>query len=343
MKKKYIVISVIILSSLLLIIGGVTLFLYKKITNPSNCNNEYCIYIGNGTTSEDVINTIALNGGEDFAYWVDKVFDIRNRRINRYEGFYKITPQMSVWDIYNLFALGDSSTSIITFNNIRTKKELAYAICKNINMPADTLYKALCDTATCSRYGFDTVTISTMFLPDSYEIFKSTSKDKFLNRMAKEYQQFWNKKRSDKAESIGLTPYEVIILASIVEEETKKVDEMAVVAGLYINRLKRGMLLQSDPTVKFATGDFGLKRILNKHLEIESPYNTYKYVGLPPGPIRIPSKIAIDKVLNYEKSNYLYMCAKEDFSGYHNFATTLSEHNRNAAKYRRELNRLKIK
>ena len=343
MKMKYIKVGIIVIVSLLIVAGGIGYYLYHKITTPNNCKETYTLYIDENTTLETVCNKLSKSSNENTAYWVEKIFEVKKRKVNRYLGYYNITPQMSAWDIYNLLALGDNSTTTVTFNNIRTKRELADAICKNLNMPADSLYAAICNNDICKSYGFDTVSIVTMFLPDSYNIYKVTSVKNFLDRMNKEYNTYWNEARLNIAKENGMTPYEITILASIVEEETKKADEMATVAGLYINRLKIDMPLQSDPTVKFATGDFSLRRILNKHLEIESPYNTYKYKGLPPGPIRIPSKIAIEKSLNYQKSKYLYMCAKEDFSGYHNFATTLREHNNNAAKYRRELNRRKIK
>ena len=165
----------------------------------------------------------------------------------------------------------------------------------------------------------------------------------FITRMQKEHDRYWNDTRLAKAQALGLTPEEVATLASIVDEETNKNDEKPLVAGLYLNRLKRGMLLQADPTVKYAHGKFELRRILLSHLTIDSPYNTYKYAGLPPGPIRIPSTAALESVLNPAQHNYLYMCAKEDFSGYHNFATTLSQHNVNAKRYQQELNRRKVK
>lgn len=343
MSKKIIIILLITFTILVAVIGGVVWYAYAQITKENGCDKEYSLYVCGTTTKSDVINVIAKNSGEDFAWWVDKIFEVKKRSVNRYVGFYKITPKMRAWDIYQLLALGDNRTTTVTFNNIRTKRELTEAICKNLNMPVDSLYSAISNANVCESYGFDTVSIVTMFLPDSYNIYKTTSVKNFLDRMNKEYNAYWNEARLNKAVENGMTPYEVTILASIVEEETKKADEMATVAGLYINRLRIDMPLQSDPTVKFATGDFSLRRILNKHLEIESPYNTYKYKGLPPGPIRIPSKVAIEKTLNYKESKYLYMCAKEDFSGYHNFATTLREHNNNAAKYRKELNRRKIK
>ena len=157
-----------------------------------------------------------------------------------------------------------------------------------------------------------------------------------------EYDRFWNADRLAKAEAIGLSPNEVSTLASIVESETNKMDEAPKVAGMYLNRLKQGMLLQADPTLKFAIGDFTIRRVLNKDKAIESPYNTYKYPGLPPGPISLPSIGGLNAVLNAEKHDYLYLCAKADFSGYHAFATNLADHNKNARELHRALNKAKI-
>ena len=181
-----------------------------------------------------------------------------------------------------------------------------------------------------------------MFIPNTYEMYWNSSADDFIRRMKKESDRFW-KSRDAKLARTGLSRDEATTLASIVYEETKRKDEMPVVAGVYINRLKRGMPLQADPTVKFAVGDFSIKRVLYAHLDVDSPYNTYKYSGLPPGPICMPSIAAIDAVLDYADHDYLYFCAKDDLSGAHNFAKTLADHNRNAAAYARALNRLKIK
>ena len=157
--------------------------------------------------------------------------------------------------------------------------------------------------------------------------------------MSYEYNQFWNEERKRKADSIGLSPVEVSILASIVQAECKMTDEAPIIAGLYLNRLKRNYMLQADPTIVYANGDFTINRVLNKHKEIDSPFNTYKYTGLPPGPINAPEIRYLDAVLNYSRHNYLYMCAREDFSGYHNFAPNLQQHLNNARRYQRALNR----
>ena len=176
-----------------------------------------------------------------------------------------------------------------------------------------------------------------MFIPNTYEMYFNTGADKVIERFYYEYEQFWNEERKEKAKQIGLTPLEVSILASIVQAETVKRDEAPIIAGLYINRLKQGIALQADPTLVFAVGDFTLKRVLNEHKEIDSPYNTYKYAGLPPGPINMPEISSIDAVLKYKPSDFIYMCAKEDFSGYHNFTNNYNEHLRNAQRYQKAL------
>lgn len=181
-----------------------------------------------------------------------------------------------------------------------------------------------------------------LFIPETYQVYWDMSVEDFFKRMRKEHQRFWNQKRLDQAKAIGMTPEEVCTLASIVEEETNNNPEKPMVAGLYINRLHAGMPLQADPTVKFALQDFGLRRITNDHLTIDSPYNTYRNPGLPPGPIRIPSPVGLDAVLNHAKHNYIYMCAKEDFSGTHNFASNYADHMKNARKYWKALNERKI-
>lgn len=180
-------------------------------------------------------------------------------------------------------------------------------------------------------------------MPDTYEFYWNATPNKIIKRLVEYREKFWTDKRKAQAASLGLSPIEATILASIVEEETNKADEKPIVARLYMNRLKKGMLLQADPTVKYAVGNFGLKRILQQHLNIESPYNTYKHPGLPPGPIRIPSGNTIDAVLNAPSNDYIYMCAKEDFSGYHNFTSSYSEHLNNARRYQAVLNKRNIK
>jgi UPF0755 protein len=258
-------------------------------------------------------------------------------------GKYEIDSKLNYLELIRMLRSGKQVPVKLTFNNIRLKTDFAERIGAQLMFDSSTLLERLNDSTVDADLGFDAETILTMFIPNTYEMYWNTSVDDFLERMKKEYKRFWTQERLEKAEEIHLSPVEVSVLASIVEEETARKAEFPVVAGLYINRLRKGMLLQADPTVKFAVGDVTLKRILNYHLQIDSPYNTYKNPGLPPGPIRLPSISAIDGVLNYREHAYLYMCAKEDFSGEHNFAVTLSEHSANARRYQEALNKNHIR
>ncbi len=231
-----------------------------------------------------------------------------------------------------------------TFTAARTKEQLIKKLSQNeFLFDWEDLLKLLNNNAFLSKYGLNPETAIAVFLPNTYEFYYDITAERFFEKMYGYYQQFWTEERLKCAESIGLTPLEVITLASIVEEENYRDFEKPTIAGLYMNRLHKGMKLQSDPTVKFAVGDFTLRRILNEHLKTDSPYNTYLYEGLPPGPIRIPAASSIDAVLHYEHNNYLYMCAKEDFSGAHNFTHNYNEHLKNARRYQEALNERNIK
>lgn len=225
----------------------------------------------------------------------------------------------------------------ITITNVRLLNDLEERITKNIGVTEEEFAEALENFISANDQGFTRENILTMFIPNTYEVYFNVVPQELVERMNSEYKRFWTDDRRSKAAALGLTPIEVSILASIVQAETIKQDEAPVVAGLYINRLRKGMPLQADPTLVYAAGDFTIKRVLDKHKEIDSPYNTYKYAGLPPGPINMPSIANIDAVLNHDVNEFIYMCAREDFSGYHNFARTLREHNTNAARYQRAL------
>lgn len=258
-------------------------------------------------------------------------------------GRYAVAPGMNNLALLNDLRRGHQAATRITFHNIRLKEDLAVRLSEQLMLEKEELLSLLNDSAYCDSLGFTPETIPALFIPNTYEVYWNLPPRKLIGRMLREYNAFWTEQRCAKAAAAGLTPLQASILASIVEEETAAPDEYPIVAGLYLNRLHAGIPLQADPTVKFAVGDFGLQRILFEHLEIESPYNTYKYAGLPPGPLRIATSQAIDAVLNYTRHRYFYMCAKEDFSGRHNFAVTLAQHNRNANRYRAELNRRKIR
>ena len=259
-------------------------------------------------------------------------------------GYYRFPVEIGNKHLIRRLQLGEETPIRLSFTqSIRTPQQLASAMGQKLLLDSAEVIQRLTDKTYLAQYGLTPETALCLFIPNTYEVYWDIKPEKLMIRFMEERRRFWNENRRAKAEAIGLTPEEVATLASIVDEETNNNEEKPVVAGLYLNRLKRGIPLQADPTVKFALGDPTRKRILKKDLEVNSRYNTYKHIGLPPGPIRIPTKQALESVLNYKKHDYLYMCAKEDFSGTHNFARTLNEHNINAKKYQEALNRLNIK
>lgn len=341
-KKKKFKITVYLLVAFAVGAIGIGLYIKNSVFKPLELTKTAYIYIEPSTTYSEVMAQI----NQKVKLPSDKLFQLIAVQMKYPEsiktGRYAIENGMTMPEIIRMLRSGKQSAVKLTFNNMRTKENLAARISNQLMVDSVTLLNALKDEKQVVELGFDTNTVVAMFIPNTYEIYWDTSVDKFLNRMHKEYTRFWNNDRTAKAEKIGLTPIEVSILASIVEEEATYSDEYATVAGLYLNRLKRGQRLEADPTVKFAVGDVTLRRILYKHLEIESPYNTYRNDGLPPGPIRIPSIQAIDATLSPADHNYLFMVAKDDLSGRHNFSTTHAEHVRNARKYQRALNERKI-
>jgi len=257
-------------------------------------------------------------------------------------GLYTIPAKTNNLNLVRLLRSGNQTPVNITFNNVRTKEDLSEKITRNLEMKPDHFLALLSDSVYIMKFGFEPETIMSMFIPNTYETWWNTSPDNLFDRMYREYEKFWTENRKEKAQKIGLTPLEVSTLASIVQAESQKADERPRVAGVYMNRLRINMPLQADPTLVFAAGDFSIRRVLNVHKEIDSPYNTYKYTGLPPGPINLPEISALDAVLDFESHQYLYFCAKDDFSGYHAFATNLNEHLNNARRYQAALNRAKI-
>ncbi len=252
-------------------------------------------------------------------------------------GKFMLRTNMTNLEAIRTLRLGNNNAVNITFNNVRLIDDLAEKITKNLGMTPDEFKVALLNFARDNSYGFNKDNVVAMFIPNTYEVYYNVSADQLIERMYEEYEKFWNNERLAKATEIGLTPMEVSVLASIVQAESVRADEAPLIASLYMNRLKTGMPLQADPTLVFAVGDFSLKRVLNEHKEIDSPYNTYRNTGLPPGPINMPTINSLDAVLNHPTTKYLYMCAKEDFSGRHNFTHDYREHMRNAAKYQRAL------
>lgn len=309
---------------------------YVYIDTDDNIDSVYC-------KIEPIANKLPFQAFRTLARQSDYAQHIRTGR-------YAIHPGDGSFKIWHHLKNGLQEPINLTIPSVRTIDRLAAEIGKRLMLDSATICRALTDGATCRKYGYDTTTIACMFIPNTYDIYWNVSVDKLLDRMKKESNRFWNFERTQKAKEMKLTPNEVITLASIVDEETANNSEKPMIAGMYYNRLflrnaeyPTGMPLQADPTIKFAWKRFELKRIYHNLLGIDSPYNTYKNTGLPPGPIRIPSVAGIDAVLDHTHHSYLYMCAKEDFSGTHNFAKTYAEHMQNAAKYTKALNERGIK
>lgn len=337
---KYILISLGIL--LVLSIAGISVGYYIVFYPNTSVSDNGIIYIGKNSQATEVLDSLQIKGY------------IRNNSTLRYvarlkkytgtikSGRFRIRNGINNNELVNLLRAGTQEPIQFTFNNIRTLDEFAETLSRQLPLNASEFLARIADPEVLDQLGFSRQTIVSMFIPNTYELYWDISMDDFINRMNREYQRFWNEERMRKATAIGLTPIEVVTLASIIEEETAKREEYPIIAGVYINRLQRGMKLDADPTLKFAAGDFSLARLLDKHKKIDSPYNTYMYAGLPPGPIRIASIQVVEGVLNYQKHDYLFFCAKSDFSGYHSFSKTLRQHNIYAKEYQRELNRRRI-
>ena len=316
---------------------------YAFLSPLSSSSEKEYVYIDNDDNADSITKKISDISGVVAV----KAFNILAGATGYYEhirsGRYCIEPDEPTLQVFRKIRNGSQEPVMLTVPSVRTLDRLAHELSKKLMMNEDELYGALIDQEVCKSFGLDTLTIQCLFIPETYEIYWNIPIEKFLERMNKERKAFWTEERKKKAKEAGMTEEEVVTLASIVDEETANNGEKPMIAGMYINRLKTGMPLQADPTIKYALKDFSLKRIYHNHLDVKSPFNTYRNTGLPPGPIRIPSIAGIDAVLNHTKSNYLYMCAKEDFSGTHNFAVTYQEHLQNAAKYSAALNKRGIK
>lgn len=342
MKKKILYIGLIIIV-IIAAVGGTAAYYVLYHPNFMISETKYIYIYEEDKNFESLCETLRDSAGCRQIYVFKLLAEYRKYPENMKSGKYAIDPNMNNYALLNRLRLGQQTPVRITFNNIRLIGDLITRLSDQLMIRDEPLSSLLANENHCKSLGFNTTTVKTMFIPNTYEVYWNISAEKLLERMKREYDVFWNESRLNKAKELRLSPIEVSILASIVEEETAAADEYPIVAGLYINRLYKGWRLQADPTLKYAVGDFSLQRILDIHKEVESPYNTYLHEGLPPGPIRIPSIQSIEAVLNHTKHNYMFMCAKEDFSGRHNFAVTLREHNRNAEKYHAALNQRGIR
>ena len=312
------------------------------LPNVKTDSDESYLYIRDNAGMQQVMDSLTANHflSSSLSFTMSaKLFNYKTVRPGRYA----LHNGMNNFQLVRMLRSGRQKPLKLTFNNIRTKTQLAARLSGIVMADSLSIINTLNDSAFLAPYGFSTQTAIANFIPDTYEVFWDLDAKELFEKMNEEYRRFWTDERKAKAAAIPMTPTEVATMASIVEEETNQKDERPQVAGLYINRLKKNMPLQADPTLKFAVGDFSIRRLKLEHILFISPYNTYRNKGLPPGPIRVATKNGMDAVLDYTKHDYIFMCARETFDGYHNFAVNYAEHQANARKYQKALDARNIK
>ncbi len=301
------------------------------------------IYIDDDDTLDSIVHKLSKDAHSAPLLGFRTIAAVTGYGQNIRAGRYETGNELSAFALLRQLKNGRQTPLMLTVPSVRTMDFLAARLAKQLKADSASLAEAFHNEEICRKFDCDTATLPCIFLPNTYEVFWTITPEQLIARMARESKAYWTEQRKAQARAAGLTEKEVITLASIVDQETAYTPEKPKVAGMYLNRLRQGMKLQADPTVKFALKQFRLRRILHEHLTVNSPYNTYLNEGLPPGPIAIPSISSIEAVLNHAKHDYIYMCAKEDFSGSHNFATTYKEHLSNARKYTKALNNRGIK
>ncbi len=325
-----------VLAAVALIVAAVGLWWIYGVTRGYDGERAAWVMIPRGATESELADSLRGSLGDRFGTKVASLLDG-----NAVRGAYRVEPGEQAWRVARKIGKGRQTPVRLTFNNLRTLDQLAGTIAGKMEFSAEG-FLAAADSLGRAR-GLSAAALPALFVPDTYDAYWTDSPAKVVAMLDRYSRRFWNDRRLGKAEALGLSPVEVATLASIVEEESNSAEERPLIARLYLNRLKRGMPLQADPTVKFACGDFAARRVTAAMLGTTSPYNTYRVKGLPPGPIRIPSKQGIDAVLDAPSHDWLYMCAKADFSGRHAFAADFATHTRNAAAYRRALDSRGIK
>jgi UPF0755 protein len=338
--KKWLFIIILLLSLLCIGFTVKSLITLYHISYKNNVQKNAFLYVPTGAGIDAVIDSLHAQG-----LLIDEPAFLAATQKSYYKaskvcpGRYRIEKGMSNKHLLRMLNFGwQTPVRIVVAGAIRSNEKLAKTLSRYVEPDSAALCRALSSDALLQHFGYTPATVLGMIIPNTYEAYWNISAEELLQRLHKENVKFWNETRTQQLKAIGLTRNEAVTLASIVNEETIKAGEMPRVAGVYMNRLKQGVALQADPTLKYAWNDFSIKRVLNKHKTIDSPYNTYKYRGLPPGPICIPSIDAIDAVLQYERHSYFYFCADAGFTGYHVFAQTLAQHNKNAQAYQHALN-----
>lgn len=309
----------------------------------TKAQDEAIVKIPRNASADDVHDSITKYLGKSYADKVMRVAALRHTDLPARHGAYLIERGLSPLRAERKISQGRQHPLTLTVNGFRTLPNLTERVARRFDFPADSLNVLLNNPEVLATYSLTPRQAIALFIDDSYELYWSASPAQVIKKIGDNYNKVWNKERRDKADALGLTPAEVMTLCSIVDEESNKLDEKGKIGRLYINRINTGMPLQADPTVRYALNDFTIRRVKGIHLQTDSPYNTYRISGLPPGPIRTTSVATIDAVLNSAPSSHLYMCAKEDFSGYHNFASTYAEHLDNARRYQKALDAKGIK
>ncbi|MCB9193579.1 MAG: endolytic transglycosylase MltG [Flavobacteriales bacterium] len=316
----------------------IALDIYDRVERPAVCTDGITrtLYVPTGADQRELIDSLQVIGAlvdtSTFIRWADH----RGLRVPR-PGRYVLAPDLSIDDLVLKLRSGSQDPVRVTFSNIRDLNMLAERVSRSLEPTAETFRTAMHDPANYRAEGLGPATYICLYLPNTYEFWWTTSAKGFIDRMKREHDAFWNEERRVQAAAIGLDPAGVTTLASIVQAETNRVEDASRIAGVYINRLRIGMPLQADPTLKFALGIDSVNRVLDVDKSIDSPYNTYLHAGLPPGPISMPGTRYIDAVLHAEKHNFLYFCAKDDLSGSSVFSRTYQQHLANARKYQRAL------
>ena len=339
MKKFWIFLCLMVFIGL----AGLGCAWYYVIQRPNlTVTDDGILFIRPGDSLDSVVQTLENKDYIRNSLTFRKVAELKKYSTGIKPGRYRLANGMSNNEAVNMLRSGQQAPVHFTFNNIRTIEELAGTVARQLNVDSIAFVQMAKAPGYAEKWGFTSENFTGMFIPNTYQIYWNTSIENFMKRMHTEYDKFWTQERLDKAKQAGLSPMDILIVASIVEEETNRTDEYATIAGVYLNRLAKGWKLEACPTLKFALGGFSLKRVLDKHMKINSPYNTYQNPGLPPGPVRMPSIQVVDAVLNYQHHDYMFFCAKSDFSGKHHFSRTLREHNRHAIEYHKALNKRKI-
>ncbi len=335
MKKKISIVPVVFaLFAAVLVLSGCARF---EAANTADFGEKAAIYLKNEASMDDVLAQMKENNILNDLGSFEALAEGSNLSSNIHPGKYIIKQGMNNHDIIHLLKSGKQEVVRIVVNKLRTKNHIAKHLAKKVATDSATFIQLFADSNFLKPYGINTNEVQSIILPLTYDVYYNTEPKEIFDKMFKAYKRFWNDERKAKAKKLKLSLTEVITIASIVDEETNKKDEMANVASVYLNRIRKGMKLQADPTARFAYGDFSIKRVLNKHIRYDSPWNTYKVEGIPPGPICTPKPESIDAVLENKQTDYIFFCAKEDFSGYHNFAKNGAEHEANAQKFRKAM------